>query len=256
MKWTEFAINRKGFLHHADTPKEDREFYFHQKEKATQLLQLGSCFLNNSAPQNAMEQTSRKVEYSQKSRYLHRGFYCPSLVLDIVISNAKRGEILNKSNRRNGISNRYEYDAEDRLVRAENFSNGKRTSTEYIFYRENYIYGVTVDNDGIISIISEEEYAENHLQSFILAHYSENGCCRQMDCEKYDYSKAGGLIWDYYQLHFGWERVAPSGFVAHDRYRFTEENGILKDFALIDEHGGTINPDGATVIDICRKVKI
>ena len=45
MNWKEQALNRKGFLHHPETPPEDKAFYIQHKEKARQLLEIGIKFL-------------------------------------------------------------------------------------------------------------------------------------------------------------------------------------------------------------------
>lgn len=74
-----------------------------------------------------------------------------------------------------------------------------------------------------------------------------------MDCEQYHYDGLGLMDWDYYQLHYGWEDVAPSGFVKHNRYRFTRENGLLKEFTRVNIDGTPIEGSIVNEVKVKRK---
>ena len=67
---------------------------------------------------------------------IHRGFYCPSPVLDIVIGNVHRGRILKRVTARSKISHRFGFDAGNTLVYAETLDDGEVLSIEYLFIRD------------------------------------------------------------------------------------------------------------------------
>ena len=256
MNWREIGRNRRGFVHHPETPPEDKAFYIRYKERARQLLEIGERFIESEGVLSHRSIVRGKEELGTKSKHLHRGVYCPSPVLDILITNSKRGKILIRPSERSNITNRYVYDKADRLIFTDNYFDGKMASAEYLLYEDNTVYGVTVGMSGRLVSISEEQYSEGRLESYLCAYYSGekyNYYCRQLDCEKYGYDEQGLLDWDYYQIHYEWEAVAPSGFIKHDRYRFVREDGWLKSFTRIDIDGTPV--DGSCVNEIKLKRK-
>ena len=52
-------------------------------------------------------------EYCLQSRYLHRGFYCPSLILEHIVDNVKRGRLAKRMTSRTNPTNGYFYDEDD-----------------------------------------------------------------------------------------------------------------------------------------------
>lgn len=256
MKMREMMYNRKGFMHHPDTPPEDKDFYIQQKEKARQLLQIGEHFISSGGVLSHRSLIRGREELGSRSKHLHRGVYCPSPVLDILITNSKRGRILVKPSERSHITNRYVYDTEDRLLYIDSYIDDRMISSEYLLYQNNIVYGVTVGMNGRLMSVTEEEYAGGKLQSYIWAFYSGeelNLNCNQMDCEKYYYDDKGLLDWDYYQIYFSWEKEAPSGFIKHKRYRFTREEGYLKSFTLVNNDGSLIEDSSVNEIKLKRK---
>lgn len=256
MNWKEIAYNRKGFLHHPETPTEDILFYHRSKEKAQKLLQIGESFICNEGVLSYRSIVRGKEELGTQSRYLHRGVYCPSPVLDILLVNSKRGKVLVRPTNRSRITNRYVYDTSNRLIFVDNYIDDKMVSSEYLIYRDNVHYGITVGMNGKLVCISEEQYSNGHIESYVYALYSgeeHQMRCYQMDCEKYYYDECGLADWDYYQIHYDWETVAPSGFIKHNRYRFAREDGWLKSFTLVNNDGTLICGSLANEIRIKRK---
>ncbi|MBQ3505016.1 MAG: hypothetical protein IJA75_10005 [Oscillospiraceae bacterium] len=256
MNWQEIQYNRRGFIHHPDTPEEDKFFYCQQKEEACHYLLIAESFIKGEGVLSYRSIPHGKEELGSKSRYLHRGVYCPSPVLDILITNAKRGKVLVRPNARSNITNRYVYDVSGRLLYVDNYIDGKMVSSEYILYQEDNIYGITIGTSGSLICISKEQYTDKRLENYLCAYYSrEDGhlCCHQLDYERYDYDEYGLRDWDYYQIYFGWEKVAPSGFVKHNRYRFTRKEGYLSTFTQINIDGSPIPESYANEIKLKRK---
>lgn len=247
--------NQKGFFHHPDTPPEDKALYIQNQDKAIALLQLGNAFLEGGVVEHRSIPCGR-VELCANSRYLHRGFYCPSPVLDLLVTNARRGRILKRPTERSNITNRYVYDTSGRLIFTENYINGKMVSSEYLKYYENVVYGITIGMSGRIICASEERYANSCIESYQCAYYSGNGentICYRMDGENYQYDEDGLVYWDHYQTYFEWEQAGADGFIQHNRYSFLREDGWLKAFARVQADGTPMDGSVLNEIKIKRK---
>ena len=75
-----------------------------------------------------------------------------------------------------------------------------------------------------------------------------------MDCELFRYDDLGLMDWDYYQLHYGWENIAPSGFVKHNRYRFVRKDGHLHAFYRVNIDGTPLDESFLSEIKGKRKL--
>ena len=132
-----------------------------------------------------------RYEYAVQSRYMHRGFYCPSLILEYVIDNVKRGRIAKRITSKTKPTNAYFFD-EDNIMRiTETYYPNKGFTTEYLFYEDNIIYGITCEPDYRITMISIEVYIDNRIQSYMCAFY---GCTTskpyRITCENYRYENS------------------------------------------------------------------
>ena len=128
-------------------------------------------------------------EYASQSRYLHRGFYCPSPVLDKIIGNAKRGRILKRTTSASKPTHEYGFDASGRLLWCTSFDRGSVLSIEYLIYDEASVYGITFNTFGI-EAITEEIYDGGRLVRYIhgLCTDCDNAVeCRHLECELYSY---------------------------------------------------------------------
>lgn len=248
--------NRKGFIHHPETPSEDKLFYFQHKEKAAELLHIGEAFLKNDGVVTLRSVPRGIEQIGANARNLHRGFYCPSPVIDILVMNAKRGKIMIRPSARSKITNRYVYDTANKLIFVDNYIDGKMVSSEYLQYQNDIVYGITVGMRSDLIGISEEVYLDGRLRSYIYANYSrfeDNLACYQMDCEIYHYDDLGLMGWNHYQLYYGWERVAPSGYIKHNRYSLARQDGWLTEYTQTNLDGSPINGSIANEIKIKRK---
>lgn len=257
MNWRQTMYDRKGFLHHHETPAEDKLFYAEHKVKAIRLLDIAECFLRDDGVRTQRSISRGKDQLGAMSRNLHRGVYCPSPVLDILITNSKRGKILVRPSEKSRITNRYIYDTAGKLIIADNYTDNKMISSEYLLYQDCFVYGITIGMSGRLVCVSEEQYQDRRLVSYICAYYSEEGnkaACYQMDCELFRYDDLGLMDWDYYQLHYGWENIAPSGFVKHNRYRFVRKDGHLHAFYRVNIDGTPLDESFLSEIKGKRKL--
>jgi hypothetical protein len=257
MEWEHQMGNHKGFLHHPETDDDDRQFYIQQKEIAYQLLEIGRHFVEHDGVLHHRSIPCSREELAVGAKYLHRGAYCPSPVLDLLITNTKRGKILRRPSPRSKISNRFIFDASGKLLYTDNYLfDGKLGSSEYLLYEGDTVYGVTLAQFGGIVSVSRERYAQGRIVSYDCAYYAPGLAgieCFQMFCERYHYDDIGLLTWEYYQLHFSFEAVATSGFVKHERFRFTREDGRLTSFIPVTPEGKPMEDYEPTVVRSPRK---
>ncbi len=109
-----------------------------------------------------------RTEYASGCRYLHRGYYCPSLIQDIVVVNVKRGKLLKRFTARTKTCWEYGFNAKGQLIRSEHLVTKQIAgdeclvvaTREFLFYEENRIYGITVHSNGTPESITEEIYQD------------------------------------------------------------------------------------------------
>ena len=231
-------------------------FFCDQYDKAIQLLEIGKKFIADEGAIAHRSIPRGKEELGIQSRYLHRGAYCPSPVLDLLITNAKRGKILVRPNARSKITNRYVFDLSGKLAFIDNYIDEKMVSSEYLIYKMNTVYGITIGMSGRMMCVSEEEYLGERILRYTRAFYSdgkESMYCYQIDSEKYDYDDTGLANWDYMQIYFSNEDVCPKALMKHNRYYFTKADGFLKSFTQTHHNGIPIANGVENKVDIKRK---
>ena len=72
-------------------------------------------FVKNGEYDKLLSIIPTREEYTVNSRYLHRGYYCPSPLLDDLIDNTRKGVLHSGKTKRKKISNRYLYNSKDEL---------------------------------------------------------------------------------------------------------------------------------------------
>lgn len=160
---------------------------------------------------------------------LHRGYYCPSLIYDLIVGGVKRGRLLKKLTARSKSYFLYGFDDRNRLIWSKHFINNYRVQTEYFLHTDESIYGFTVDAKGRLEIITEEVYEDNRLVCYrhVLAVSSENGVEPvQMMQEEYTYDNEGLLCCDWYSLHPG------IYLLKHEKVTFTRKDGYLAQYCV------------------------
>lgn len=110
-----------------------------------------------------------KEELAVNSRYMHRGYYCPSPIFDQIVTNARRGKILKRPTKRSNITNRYCFDENLKLYLVEYILNQKVQSREYIVQLDDVQYGFVFSASGVFGGISIETFCQDKLQSYMWA---------------------------------------------------------------------------------------
>ena len=97
------------------------------------------------AEKNRMSWEKRVVryEYGRGGETLHRGYYCPSLISDIVIGNQKRGNLLKRKTKK-PADYIFGFDEKDHLIMVKHYFSRDIWSLEMIYREESEEIGVTV----------------------------------------------------------------------------------------------------------------
>lgn len=140
------------------------------------------------------EQVSRQ-EFASGGNSLHRGYYCPSPVQDIIIGNCKRGKLLKKNQKNSKLSYKYCYDREDRLILVFQYAHelkNKLASIELLIYLEKYVLSILYSPSyegikGEIKGITKCEYKEGFITNYEFAVISQGVRCNEIRVEKYKY---------------------------------------------------------------------
>lgn len=183
----------------------------------------------------AMEDRVTVWRYGKGARMLHRGYYCPSLVQDIVNGNAKRGKLLGHLRAGEIPECRYGLDSEGRPVCAETefdiewilyegqrqigLTFSKRTGAPEALsvccYDDrgqlvSYLYGYAYSQDCKPSIIWAEGYRYGQDRMDVtLSDYLQYGRELLTRQWRYCFALKGGALSSYYRVSLGPKREIP-----------------------------------------------
>lgn len=148
---------------------EDMEFlnFFMRKPPMNAKTEIPEIMEYDRMVRKLFTDAEKNVAYEKYGRggeTLHRGYYCPSLIEDIVIGNQKRGKILKKAphKRPDYI---FKFDEDNKLVLAKNLSLGEN---EVIFWEGDEEIGLTISKwDGNnLCAVTKSKYVDGLLQSY------------------------------------------------------------------------------------------
>lgn len=186
---------------------------------------------------------AKKEEVAINSRYLHRGFYCPSPAFHFILANSRRGRILLHPTKRSKITHRYFYNANDEIYAIQYFVEGSLSGCEYIEWHDYTKYGFVFSNSGILGGISIEIYKGSKLQSYMWArchNASLMGDDWQADYvhyETYDYDDWGLSEFDLHFVALIEEELNDVtdalDLVNHEKYFPVYESGVLVGFKRV-----------------------
>ena len=177
---------------------------------------------------------------------MHRGFYNPSIIEDIVIGNVKRGRLTNKKKPSCRPAYVYGFDDQNKLTTVTG-----RYGREFIIYNKACQMGITFDKYGIIAVC-ESQYENDKLKNY--TYYmcnSDNSTVIDLRREVYTYSK-NELVVDVYSFlnykntemekildcfkNLPCMRQKENNF-EHTRYTFSIDGEYLKTYT-IEEYDG------------------
>ena len=127
-------------------------------------------------------------EYAIGGEAIHRGYYCPSPVLDIVVGNCKRGKLLKRKQKESKYTYEYLFDKNDKLVLVckydYNLVSLEKWQVELLIYQDNEVIAFEYDlNNSEITCISQCVYEEERIVEYSrMLMYSE-----EIQIERFEY---------------------------------------------------------------------
>lgn len=174
-----------------------------------------------------LNEVGKKVvseQYGFGGECLHRGYYCPSLILDIVVGNLKRGRVQRHKSNIKHHTYTYKFNNENKLIFIE-----QSDSYEFVFCHEQYEFGIGVFKDDMqIQYISECQYDGAKIKSYIFCLWNpyEKEIVELAE-ENYEYS--------HNKLHVDLSRICKSGLSCvedYEQFTFSVVNGFLVSYTV------------------------
>lgn len=183
--------------------------------------------INCSAMYDELYTKVNKIEYSIGGKTMHRGFYCPSPIMDIIVVDCKRGKRLNQLRSNSNPNYKYMFDDVGNLILVDHIFLGYK---EIIFYQDEKEIGIIFsDKDGIRSI-SECIYHGKQIQSYIYClFFSYENYIYDYTKEEYLYSEMGLSDVNIYRFL----SVKETPTLRHEKYRFQHDaEGYLTKYCI------------------------
>jgi len=187
---------------------------------------------------DTLRQEVEYEEHSTKGEVLHRGFYCPSPIQDIVIGNSNRGRLLQRMTKRSKPTFKYGFNSKGEIILVDHINyEGISPSVEVILREGEKELGITFQIwKGMQQIIRVSEciyrdnrivaYTDGHGDSFDPKRYVSN-----IRREEYTYANEGLDVVHMYEFN-NYKATAP--LLNHREYRFKHhDEGYLSCYAVI-----------------------
>lgn len=224
------------------------EFFSFETERVIKLFHQ-----YNADYDKQFEKIQKRVVYEKYGiggETIHRGYFCPSLVIDIVIGNAKRGKLCNNIPKISKEYYKYGFDNEDHLILVTCEDEFKNTF-EIIEHMPNYQMGIGYHRSFGIERISECRYDDlGRLTSYSWFLYNGfDDYIQEYETELYTYSENKLIVDRYNGLNIKKRKC----FLNHYQHTFSLKNGYLDRYTTCDYMDGVSDPIS---YDFIHKVKI
>ncbi len=152
----------------------NKKIYIDKLNELTNLIHLHG----NNYEQKFKEFSKNVVrkEYSVGGNCIHRGYFCPSLIYDIVIGGVNRGKLLKRVQKNSKPTYEYGFDSSDNLITVKS-----SRYSEFVVRTGNIEYGISFDNFNELHNLTECTYNEGKLTKLLIAYYD----CYQKKIKEY-----------------------------------------------------------------------
>lgn len=206
------------------------------KQKAAQALQFATPYL--SAPKEEYlhwDSLTATHQYAKGGLSLHRGFFCPSPVYDIVVGNVNRGKLYIRPTAKSQPDYQYGWDSKGRLITV----NTNWGSKEFIIYRDDITVSVEFTDSlsfGLsVNAITMCEYdASCRIISYLRCSCDPQDATKFTSYHLEEYSYKDQLISavDFFEM-FDTPYNPHRLLISHTRYFFQhDEDGFLSKYTV------------------------
>lgn len=204
---------------------------YNQCEELTQKLIVHALKFQSSGIDRVYQELEIKEIKTCSGSDLHRGYYCPSPVFDLLIGNTKRGRILQRPNSRTRFSHKYYFGKDEDLLYVE-----QPFQTEYLVRDQDYRYGYTFDKYGLCCV-AMETFKDNRLSEFLWAnisplHLKKEILQGEVYYEAFAYDNIKLIGCSHHFMLFGNPQVG-----IHENYQFSYKGKIINGFWYVREDG-------------------
>lgn len=161
------------------------------KERINQLKKMYKEYKNKR--ELLKQQTDMhvsRIEHAKGGQVLHRGYYCPSLVKDKYLGNAKRGKIYKRTPKFGQYDYEYGFNHVNQLVRVKKVHEFTTATDffdeEYLLYQDNVVWGIGFNHHKELNTISKCTFDQGQLISYMHT-YGIEGDFNVIYYEEYHY---------------------------------------------------------------------
>lgn len=143
----------------------------------------------------------RSKKYGTSGSLLHRGYYSPSPIYDLVVGNVKRGRLL-KNFPPQEYAYGYQYDENGKLSIVNLYRDGAIIEKEFIVRKNNVSLGITFEENKKIRCLCKENFQNEQLSQLVVADIDiTTGDIWHIEKERYFYNSLGLYICDLYEYY-------------------------------------------------------
>jgi len=161
---------------------------------------------------------------------IHRGYYCPSPVRDIIENECNRGKLLKSLTTRCKPTYKYCYNSKKELILVDQLY-APRETCEILLLQGKIETGITFTEGFGVCAISECTYQNGQIMSYVYALYdSLGGCVVEYRKEEYTYSTIGLEVADIFKF------LRAENILQYNQYHFQhDESGYLSSYTYTDQ---------------------
>lgn len=171
------------------------------------------------------EKSAARFEYGKGGETLHRGYYCPSPIIDIIAGGCNRGKILKRLTSNSTPSYKYGFNDENNIIFACNIID---KLNEVIINKNNLSIGIVFSENYGIHAVAECLYDKGNIIFYNYGVFNPfSNSIDEVKIEMYEYSNFG--IDCVYFINFFYDRK--NSIFKKEKFKFYHnENGFISKF--------------------------
>lgn len=182
-----------------------------------------------------VKNNTTRVEYASGGEGLHRGYYCPSPIIDKLLGNVKRGKLLKRLTSRSKNYYKYLYDLNNSMVGIEIYYDRSLNESEYVIHTASGTVGVSFNEMWKnITFTSMVKMTDNRITLYatLLPDFVTGKQHHFIHVEKYHYDGVGMC-----GATICWEGIPELSLLTEENYRFNrDEHGNITGYWSDEEY--------------------